>query len=211
MARHHRRRPCRPLAVYACMGAAMDGARAFAGDRTGPVLGRLLLARLSTAAGVGAPAWPGITALALTIWVGAWALTTGFMEVALAFQRGRTAGERAWFLLNGLVSIALAFVLFVRPDIGAVSLATVFGLFSIVHSATAPQRSSRPAQSGTPAGPGESAGEDMPSRVISTNTRRGPGSSSSTGRAAPACSTVRRLRGDRRLRRRGLRRLPHRA
>ncbi|MGW7543846.1 HdeD family acid-resistance protein [Streptomyces sp. NPDC054770] len=125
------------FAVYAFMGAAADGARAFASDRVGPVLGWLLLALFSLAAGVGALAWPGITAMALTIWVGAWALTTGFMEVALAFRRGETAGERALFLLNGLVSIALAFVLFVRPDIGAVSLATVFGLFSIAYGATA--------------------------------------------------------------------------
>ncbi|MGI5135643.1 MULTISPECIES: DUF308 domain-containing protein [unclassified Streptomyces] len=41
------------------------------------------------------------------------------------------------FLLTGLVSIALAFVLFVRPDIGAVSLATGFGLFRIVHGVSA--------------------------------------------------------------------------
>ncbi|MFJ8493404.1 DUF308 domain-containing protein [Streptomyces sp. NPDC094038] len=35
------------------------------------------------------------------------------------------------------MSAALGFVLFVRPDIGAVSLATVFGLFSIVHGISA--------------------------------------------------------------------------
>ncbi|MGW7549601.1 HdeD family acid-resistance protein [Streptomyces sp. NPDC054770] len=121
------------FAVYAFMSAATDGARAFASDRAGPVFGWLLLALLSLAAGIVALAWPGITALALTIWVAAWALSTGFMEIVLAFQRGETAGGRALFLLTGLVSVALAFVLFVRPDIGAVSLANVFGLFSIVY------------------------------------------------------------------------------
>jgi len=35
--------------------------------------------------------------------------------------------------LTGLVSVALGVVLFIRPDIGALSLATVFGLFSIVY------------------------------------------------------------------------------
>ncbi|MFE4998655.1 DUF308 domain-containing protein [Streptomyces mirabilis] len=67
----------------------------------------------------------------------AWALTTGVMEIVLAFRRGEKAGERALFLLTGLVSIAFAFVLFVRPDSGAVSLATVFGLFSIVYGVSA--------------------------------------------------------------------------
>jgi uncharacterized membrane protein HdeD (DUF308 family) len=36
-------------------------------------------------------------------------------------------------ILSGLVSIALAAALFVRPDLGALSLATVFGLYSIFY------------------------------------------------------------------------------
>jgi uncharacterized membrane protein HdeD (DUF308 family) len=35
--------------------------------------------------------------------------------------------------LGGLVSIALGVVLAIRPDLGAVTLTTVFGLFSIVY------------------------------------------------------------------------------
>lgn len=138
------------FAVYAFMYAVMDGARAVSGDRVGPVLGRLLLSVLSVVAGVSALAWPGITALVLTLWVASWALTTGATEVGLGFLRGETAGERTLFLLTGLVSVALGFVLFVRPDIGAVSLATVFGLFSIVHgisavfASTEERRSRRP-------------------------------------------------------------------
>jgi uncharacterized membrane protein HdeD (DUF308 family) len=38
--------------------------------------------------------------------------------------------------LGGLVSVALGIVLAIRPDIGALTLATVFGLFSIVHGVT---------------------------------------------------------------------------
>ncbi|MFF2519505.1 HdeD family acid-resistance protein [Streptomyces sp. NPDC058086] len=125
------------FAVHALVCAATDGARAFASDRVGPVFGWLLLALLSSAAGVVALAWPGITALALTIWIAAWTLATGVMEIVLAFQRDEKAGERALFLLTVLVSIAFAFVLFVRPDIGAVSLTTVFGLFSVVYGVSA--------------------------------------------------------------------------
>ena len=125
------------FAVYAFIGAALDSARAFSSDRVGPVFGWLLLALLSVIAGVVALGWPAITALALTIWVGAWALTTGIVEAALAFRQGESAGERAGWLLTGLVSIALAVVLFIRPDIGAVSLATVFGLFSIFYGVSA--------------------------------------------------------------------------
>ena len=51
----------------------------------------------------------------------------------MAFRQGETAGERAMWAITGLVSVALGVVLFIRPDIGAVSLATVFGLFSIFY------------------------------------------------------------------------------
>jgi len=125
------------FAVYAFIAAVTDAMRAFSSDRVGPVVGWLLLAVLSVAAGVVALAWPGITALALTVWVGAWAMATGIVEVALTFRQGQTAGERAVWILSGLVSIAFAIVLFIRPDIGAVSLATVFGLFSIVYGTSA--------------------------------------------------------------------------
>ena len=125
------------FAVYAFMVATADATRAFSSDRAGPVAGYLLLGLLSAAAGVVALLWSGITALILTIWVAAWALVTGVVEVGLAFRRGKDAGERAMWALGGVVSIAFGFVLAIRPDIGAVSLATVFGLFSIVSGISA--------------------------------------------------------------------------
>jgi uncharacterized membrane protein HdeD (DUF308 family) len=121
------------FAIFAFIAGVTDAMRAFSSDRAGPVVGYLLLALLSVVAGVVALAWPGITAEVLTIWVAAWALVTGVVEVALTFRQGATAGERAMWILGGLVSIALGVVLFIRPDIGALSLATVFGLFAIVY------------------------------------------------------------------------------
>jgi uncharacterized membrane protein HdeD (DUF308 family) len=121
------------FAVYAFVAAAADAARGFTGRSAGPVAGYLLLAVLDVVAGIAALAWPGITALVLTIWIAAWAFVAGAIEVAMAFRNGEYAGERAMWALTGLVSIALGIVLAIRPDIGAVSLATVFGLFSIVY------------------------------------------------------------------------------
>jgi uncharacterized membrane protein HdeD (DUF308 family) len=51
---------------------------------------------------------------------------------------GAVAGAvRGPEVASGLVSIALGVVLFIRPDIGAASLATVFGLFSVVYGVSA--------------------------------------------------------------------------
>jgi uncharacterized membrane protein HdeD (DUF308 family) len=113
--------------------AGTDATRAFNSDRVGPVVGYLLLAALSLGTGIVALVWPGITTLALTIWVAAWAIVTGVVEVAMTFRQGETAGQRAMWLLTGVLSIVLGGVLFARPDLGALSLASVFGLFSVFY------------------------------------------------------------------------------
>jgi uncharacterized membrane protein HdeD (DUF308 family) len=139
------------FALFAFIAAFSDAARAFASDRAGPVVGWLLLALLSLAAGVVALVWPGLTALVLTIWIAVWAFVTGIVEVVMAFGQGETAGERAMWALGGLISVALGIVLFIRPDIGAVSLATVFGLFSIVSGISALVLSTRAREARTAA------------------------------------------------------------
>ena len=121
------------FAVYAFIGAGLQAARAFSSATAGPVAGHLLLALIDLAAGVVAVAWPGPTALAL-VWVLAiWAFAAGFVEIAAAFASGETAGTRAMFTVTGLVSIAFGVVLSARPDIGAVTLALLFGLYSMIY------------------------------------------------------------------------------
>jgi uncharacterized membrane protein HdeD (DUF308 family) len=124
------------FAVYAFMDAGLQTARAFTSGSAGPVFGHLLLALVDVAAGVVAIVWPGPTALVLVIVVAAWAFVTGFFELFAAFQSGETAGTRAMFILGGLVSIAFGVVLAARPGIGAVTLALLFGLFSLVFGST---------------------------------------------------------------------------
>jgi len=119
------------FAVAVFVDAVHQGSRAFSSEKAGPVAGHLLLALLDVAAGVVAIAWPGITALALTIWIGAWAVASGVGEFAMAFASHEAAGQRALFGFGGLLSMALGVALFARPDLGAVSLAEVFGLFSL--------------------------------------------------------------------------------
>jgi uncharacterized membrane protein HdeD (DUF308 family) len=85
------------------------------------------------AAGVVAIAWPGPTALVLVVIVAVWAFVGGFFELFAAFQSGETAGTRAMFILAGLVSIAFGVVLAARPSIGAVTLALLFGLYSMIY------------------------------------------------------------------------------
>jgi uncharacterized membrane protein HdeD (DUF308 family) len=119
------------FAVYAFIDAGLQAIRAFSSATAGPVFGRLLLALLDLAAGVIALVWPGTTVLVLVLIVAFWAFVGGFAEIFLAFSGGETAGTRALFIVGGLVSIAFGVVLFSRPDVGAVTLALLYGLFSL--------------------------------------------------------------------------------
>src|SRR5215469_1664940 len=119
------------FAVYAFMAAGLQAARAFSSRTAGPVFGHLLLGLIDLAAGVVALVWPAPTAYVLVIVVAAWALVGGLAEVFAGFGSGETAGTRAMFILAGLVSVAFGVLLFARPGVGAVTLALLFGLYSM--------------------------------------------------------------------------------
>jgi uncharacterized membrane protein HdeD (DUF308 family) len=120
------------FAVYAFMAAGLQAAQAFSSRKAGPVLGHLLLGLADLAAGIIALAWPGPTALVLVLIVGVWAIVAGLAEIAAAFGRGEPAGTRALFIVGGLITVAFGVVLCARPGIGAVTLALLFGLFSLI-------------------------------------------------------------------------------
>jgi len=121
--------------VVAFVDAVHQGTRAFSSERAGPVFGHLLLAVLDVAGGVVALAWPGLTVEVLTLWIGVWAALTGFTQVAMAFMANESAGDRAYHGFGGAISILFGVVLFRNPDVGAVSLAEVFGLFAFAFGA----------------------------------------------------------------------------
>src|SRR5499427_10224655 len=75
---------------------------------------------------------PGVTALALVIYIAAWALMIGVTEVALAIKmRREIKGE--WFLiLMGLISIVFAVMLLWNPLPGALALVWLIGWYAIV-------------------------------------------------------------------------------
>jgi uncharacterized membrane protein HdeD (DUF308 family) len=121
------------FAVYAFIAAALQAMNAFSSRTAGPVFGHLLLALIDLAAGVIALVWPGPTALVLVLVVGIWAFIGGVFEIFAAFQSGETAGTRALFTVAGLVSILFGVLLFAHPNVGAVTLALLFGLFALIY------------------------------------------------------------------------------
>jgi uncharacterized membrane protein HdeD (DUF308 family) len=123
------------FAVYAFIAAGLQAMRAFSSRTAGPVAGHLLLGLTDLAAGVVALVWPGPTALVLVLIVSSWAVVGGLLEIFAAFGAGEPAGMRAMLILGGLVSVAFGVVLFARPDMGAITLALLFGLFNLISGA----------------------------------------------------------------------------
>jgi uncharacterized membrane protein HdeD (DUF308 family) len=74
---------------------------------------------------------PGITALALVIYIAAWALMIGATEIAVAIKlRREIKGE--WFLiLMGLLSIVFACMLLWNPIPGALALVWLIGAYAM--------------------------------------------------------------------------------
>ena len=97
------------------------------------MFGHLLLGLISLAAGVVAVVWPAPTALALVLVIGIWAVGSGLVEIVNGLGSGETAGSRAMYILTGVMAAAFGVLLFARPNVGAVTLALLFGLFSLIY------------------------------------------------------------------------------
>jgi len=75
---------------------------------------------------------PGITALALVIYIAAWALMIGATDIALAIKMRREI-KGAWFLiLMGLASIIFAGLLLWNPIAGAAALIWIIAWYAVI-------------------------------------------------------------------------------
>ena len=109
------------------LGAAVSGT----GEKSIPTWWLVLIGLLGIAAGIVAFLWPGLTAFALVIMIGAWAVTIGVLEIIGAIWL-RKEIEDEWLLIAaGLLSLLFGLALLLRPGAGALALAWAIGAFAI--------------------------------------------------------------------------------
>jgi uncharacterized membrane protein HdeD (DUF308 family) len=87
-------------------------------------------------AGLVAFASPGLTALVLLMFIAAWAIVIGALEIWGAIQLRKEIEGEWWLILSGLILIALGVLLIARPGSGALALVWVIGSFAILHGCT---------------------------------------------------------------------------
>jgi uncharacterized membrane protein HdeD (DUF308 family) len=113
---------------------------------------------IGIAAGVIALLWPGIGALALTLLVAAWALSTGVLQVIMAIRLRRVISGEWLLILGGIVSIVLAILVALFPGVGALAIIWWLGAYAIAYGVIMLTLALRIRHLGTPgvvaAGPG---------------------------------------------------------
>jgi uncharacterized membrane protein HdeD (DUF308 family) len=75
---------------------------------------------------------PGTTALALVLFIAAWALVTGVLEVVSAIRLRKEIKGEFWLALSGIASIVLAFLLISAPEQGALVLVLWLGIWALI-------------------------------------------------------------------------------
>ncbi len=99
-------------------------------DEGRPVWPLILIGLLGIAVGGFTLARPGVAALAILIWIAAWAIGVGVLQVVLAFRlRREISGE--WLLaLSGVLSVIFGVVTIGNPQWGATVVIYTIGVYA---------------------------------------------------------------------------------
>ncbi|MCE5258324.1 MAG: DUF308 domain-containing protein, partial [Chloroflexi bacterium] len=82
--------------------------------------------------GVTVLAWPDVTAYAVVVIIGIWALATGLAEFIGAISLRRVISGEFWFILAGILSIILGVLLVAMPKAGAATLLLFIAIYAVV-------------------------------------------------------------------------------
>ena len=113
--------------AYALVDGVLSLIAAISGsDRAAPAWWLALVGLLGIAAGIIAFLWPGKTAFALVIMIGAWALTIGIFEIIGAIRLRHEIDDEWWLIGAGILSVLFGLAVLLAPAAGA--LALVWGI-----------------------------------------------------------------------------------
>jgi uncharacterized membrane protein HdeD (DUF308 family) len=75
---------------------------------------------------------PGITGTALVFLIAVWAIVTGILEVVAAIRLRQEIQGEFWLALTGVLSVIAGVLMFVFPDVGAVTIVWIIGAYALL-------------------------------------------------------------------------------
>ena len=116
--------------VLSLVAAVTGGAKAI------PTWWLIVVGLLGIAAGVVTFLWPGITAVLLVMFIGAWALVHGIFEIIGAIQLRKEIDNEWMLIFGGLLSVLFGIVVLIAPGAGAIGLIWAIAIYSILFGIT---------------------------------------------------------------------------
>jgi uncharacterized membrane protein HdeD (DUF308 family) len=117
--------------------ALVDGVLSLIAAFTGgakpiPTWWLVVVGLLGIAAGAVTFLWPGITAILLVLFIGAWALVHGIFEIIGAIQLRKEIDNEWMLILGGVLSVLFGAIILIAPGAGALGLVWAIAAYSIV-------------------------------------------------------------------------------
>ena len=117
--------------------ALVDGVISLVAAFTGsakpiPTWWLVVVGLLGIAAGIVTFAWPGITAILLVLFIGAWALVHGIFEIIGAIQLRKEIDNEWMLILGGALSVLFGLIVLIAPGAGALGLIWAIASYSII-------------------------------------------------------------------------------
>jgi uncharacterized membrane protein HdeD (DUF308 family) len=119
--------------AFALIDGVISLVAAFTGSaKPVPTWWLVVVGLLGIAAGIVTFAWPGITAILLVLFIGAWALVHGIFEIIGAIQLRKEIDNEWMLILGGALSVLFGLIVLIAPGAGALGLIWAIGGYSIV-------------------------------------------------------------------------------
>src|SRR5512132_37737 len=106
--------------AFALVDGVISLVAAFTGSaKPVPTWWLVVVGLLGIAAGIVTFAWPGITAILLVLFIGAWALVHGIFEIIGAIQLRKEIDNEWMLILGGALSVLFGLIVLIAPGAGA--------------------------------------------------------------------------------------------
>jgi uncharacterized membrane protein HdeD (DUF308 family) len=117
---------------YALLDGAFSLISAIGGRRRDDRWLLVLEAVVGIWAGVVTLRAPAITAVVLVFFMSIWAMSTGLLRIVGAIRLRKEISGEVWLVLSGLASVLFAFMLMLRPGVGALALVWIIAGYALI-------------------------------------------------------------------------------